>query len=165
MYTRAELEKAFGDYQQTGKEAAATHDWNAWADQFTENATYVEHLYGTFTGREAIRAWITKTMTTFPGVRMPIFPVTWSVLDPERGWIVCEILNRMEDPGDGSVHEAANLTVLHYAGDGLWSREEDVYNPATFMTMIQEWCRRAEELGTLPDDARSWLAAVARRGS
>lgn len=165
MFTRAQLEDAFAGYQQCGKRAAETHDWNPWADQFTEDATYVEHLYGSFSGREAIRAWITKTMTTFPGVRMPIFPVTWSVLDPDRGWVVCEIVNRMEDPGDGSVHEAANLTVLHYAGDGLWSREEDVYNPANFMTMIQGWCRRAEELGTLPDDARAWLAAVNRRGA
>lgn len=98
----------------------------------------------------------------FPGSRMPIFPVTWYVVDEERGWIVAEIMNRMEDPGDGSIHEAANLSVLHYAGDGQWSHEEDVYNPNNFMAMIQGWCRRAEELGNLPDDAQRWQAAVRR---
>jgi hypothetical protein len=156
------LDEAFTTYQQRGLEAASTHDWNAWADQFTEDATYIEHLYGSFDGREAIRSWITRTMTTFPGVRMPVFPIDWHVVDEERGWIVCSIANRMQDPGDGSVHEASNLTVLHYAGGGLWSYEEDVYNPADFMTMIQGWCRRADELGNLPDDARNWLAAVSR---
>ena len=35
----------------------------------------------------------------------------------------------MKDPGDGSVHESPNLSVLKYAGDGLWSYEEDAYNP------------------------------------
>lgn len=165
MFTRAELDEAFVVYQQRGREAATTHDWNPWADQFTEDATYIEHLYGTFDGREAIRAWITKTMTTFPGVVMPEFPVEWHVIDEQRGWIVCQIANPMPDPGDGSLHSASNLTILHYAGDGLWSYEEDVYNPADFMAMIQGWCRRAEELGTLPDDARRWLDAVSRSRS
>ena len=161
-FSREELELAFEAYQACGKRAAETHDWNPWADMFTEHATYIEHLYGTFHGREEIRPWITRTMTMFPGSRMPIFPVTWYVVDEERGWIVGEIVNRMEDPGDGSVHEAANLTVLHYAGDGQWSHEEDVYNPNTFMAMIQGWCRRAEELGNLPDDATAWQHAVRR---
>ena len=156
-YDRLELEEQFLAYQARGREAAASHDWNPWADQFTEDATYVEHLYGSFEGREAIRRWITRTMTSFPGVRMPLFPVNWHVIDTERGWVVCEVANRMEDPGDASVHEASNITILHYAGDGLWSREEDVYNPALFMSMIKSWCRRADELGTLPDDGRAWL--------
>jgi len=37
------------------------------------------------------------------------------------------------------VHQAHNLTVLHYAGDGLFSYEEDAYNPANFGTMIEAW--------------------------
>jgi hypothetical protein len=88
-------------------------------------------------------------------------PVEWHVTDEDRGWIVCQIANRMEDPGDGGVHEASNLTILHYAGEGLWSYEEDVYNPAHFLNMIQGWCRRADELGNLPNDASAWMEAVA----
>jgi hypothetical protein len=66
----------------------------------------------------------------------------------------------MEDPGDGSVHQASNITILHYAGDGQWSYEEDVYNPADFLTMLRGWRQRSEELGTLPDEAKDWFAAV-----
>jgi hypothetical protein len=163
VFSRTELKEALDAYEACGRDAAATRDWNAWAEQFTEDAVYIEHLFGEFNGREAIRGWITKTMTTFPGVRMPTFPIEWHVVDEERGWIICQIANVMEDPGDGSVHQASNLTILHYAGAGLWSREEDVYNPAHFLTMVQGWCRRAEELGTLPDDARAWRDAIARR--
>ena len=71
--------------------------------------------------------------------------------------------NRMEDPGDGSIHEAANITILHYAGDGQWSSEEDVYNPADFLTMLKGWKARCDVLGTLPDDARDWFTAMGVR--
>lgn len=162
-YTRADLEEGFAGYQRMAANAAETGDWNAWADQFTEDATYIEHLFGTFRGREAIRRWITKTMTRFPGNAMPSFPVEWCVIDEERGWVVFEVWNPMADPGDGSVHRASNISIIHYAGNGQWSYEEDVYNPADFTTMIEGWCRRAEELGRLPDDARAWREAFSAR--
>jgi uncharacterized protein (TIGR02246 family) len=139
QFTRDELEEAFAAYQQASATAGATGDWSAWADIFTEDATYVEHHYGRFEGREAIRAWITETMGTFPGNRMPEFPIDWYVIDEDKGWVVCQVENRMEDPGDGSVHEGANITILHYAGDGKWSYEEDVYNPMHFATMVKGW--------------------------
>jgi ketosteroid isomerase-like protein len=138
-WSREELEDAFDHYRQTARQAGTTGDWDRWADLFTEDATYVEHHYGTFGGREAIRRWINETMSSWPGNAMPHFPVEWYVIDEQRGWVVCQVWNRMEDPGDGSVHQAYNLTLLKYAGDGRWSYEEDVYNPATFATMIEEW--------------------------
>jgi hypothetical protein len=159
-FPREELEREFVAYQQRGEQAGAAGDWGPWADQFTDDGRYVEHAYGSFEGREAIRRWISGTMSTFPGNRMPLFPVNWYVVDEDRGWIVCEIANRMEDPGDGSIHEAVNITILHYAGDGQWSYEEDVYNPADFLTMLKGWRQRADQLGTLPDEARDWFAAV-----
>ena len=146
QFTRDELEAAIAGYQQASAQAGASGDWSAWADIFTEDATYVEHHYGRFEGREAIRAWITETMGTFPGNLMPEFPIDWYVVDEDRGWIVCQVENRMQDPGDGTIHQGANITILHYAGDGKWSYEEDVYNPAHFVTMLQGWQRRVDEL-------------------
>jgi uncharacterized protein (TIGR02246 family) len=138
-WSRDELEAAFARYQERGAVAGRTGDWSQWADQFTEDATYIEHHYGTFNGREAIRAWITKVMAGYPGNQMPEFPIEWYVIDTERGWVVCQVWNRMADPGDGSIHQAYNFTLLKYAGDDQWSFEEDVYNPAHFGTMVQEW--------------------------
>jgi hypothetical protein len=145
-WTRHELEQAFANYQGVALRAGTTGDWNAWADLFTEDATYVEHLFGTLGGREAIRRWITTTMTTFPGNAMPHFPIEWYVIDEERGWVVCQVWNRMADPGDGSVHQAYNFTLLKYAGDGLWSYEEDIYNPSKFAEMLERWQARKAEL-------------------
>lgn len=146
-WSREELDRAFAEYQETAQRAATSGDWGPWAALFTEDAEYVEHLYGTMHGREAIRAWITETMAAYPGSDMDAFPIEWSIVDDERGWIVCQVWNRMRDPGDGSVHQAYNFTLLKYAGDGRWSYEEDIYNPAHFATMIGAWEQRRAELG------------------
>jgi hypothetical protein len=156
-WTRAELAEAFEHYQAQVDKAAATGDWDLFAELFAEDATYDEHAYGHFDGREQIRAWIHQTMTTFPGNAMVGFPPRWSTIDEDKGWVVCDIRNVMRDPGDGSVHEASNITILRYAGDGLWANEEDVYNPAHFLTMVQQWCQVAEAHGTLPGDARGFI--------
>jgi len=71
-------------------------------------------------------------MSEWPNSEMKEFPHDWCICDEERGWWVCRIENRFEDPGDGEVYEEHNITVLHYAGDHQWSYEEDAYNPANF---------------------------------
>ena len=138
-FSRAELEVAFDNYRRLAREAGASGDWNAWADQFSEDATYIEHLFGTFGGREAIRRWITTTMAQPPNREMKFFPVEWYVIDEDKGWVVAQIWNRMADPGDGSLHQAYNFTLLKYAGNLQWSYEEDIYNPQPFQTMIRGW--------------------------
>lgn len=163
MFSRAELEAAFEHYQATVRRAAAERDWTLFAGLFTADASYNEHAYGRFGGRPAIAQWVVRTMTTFPGNAMVAFPATWHILDPERGWIVCEIQNVMPDPGDGSLHQSPNLTILHYAGNNEFSYEEDVYNPARFMQMVAGWAAVADAHGRLPADAGPWLAKYGTR--
>jgi hypothetical protein len=146
-WSRDELEKAFETYLEAGARAGASGDWTEWPEIFTEDATYIEHHFGTFHGRDEIRTWITQTMAQFPGNEMDAFPPSWYVVDEERGWVICEILNRMKDPGDGSIHEGTNITILKYAGDGKWASEEDVYNPARFIEMVKTWSERKQALG------------------
>lgn len=145
-WSRDELEEAFAHYQEVALAAGTSGDWNLFADLFTEDATYVEHHYGTFGGREAIRTWITTTMGTWPATEMPFFPIEWYVIDEARGWVVCQVWNRMADPGDGSVHQAYNFTLLKYAGNHRWSYEEDIYNPALFGTVMKGWITRKKAL-------------------
>lgn len=158
-WPRDELESAFQHYQDEVDRIAGSGDWGRFADLFAEDATYHEHAYGHFTGREEIRRWIISTMTSFPGSEMPRFPIEWYVVDEERGRIVCEVWNDLVDPGDGERHGASNLTILTYGGDGLWSHEEDVYNPATFLRATKRWAAVADQHGRLSDEGRSWLAA------
>ena len=117
-WSRDELEAAFANYQAVALAAGTSGDWNPWADLFTEDATYVEAHYGRFGGREAIRRWITTTMAEYPNNEMPHFPIDWYLIDEDRAWVVCKVWNRMQDPGDGSIHQEYNLTLLKYAGVG-----------------------------------------------
>ncbi len=145
-YSRDEIEQAFETFQERALEAGTSGNWDRWAECFTEDATYVEHLYGTFGGREAIRKWITTTMSSYPNNQMKYFPIEWYVIDEERGWVVAQVWNRMEDPGDGSLHQAHNFSLLKYAGHGKWSYEEDIYNPEHFKTMVKGWLERKKSL-------------------
>jgi len=138
-YTRQEIEGAFAEFQAAAVEACATGDWTRWSDCFTEDAHYYEHHYGHFEGRARIRDWITATMAEPVNRDMVSFPIDWYVVDEERGWIICAVWNVMADPGDGSVHREVNWTKLHYAGDGRFDYEEDLYNPLEFGTMITGW--------------------------
>ena len=146
-WTRDELEEAFDAYQKTALAAGMSCNWREWADMFTEDATYVEHHYGEFGGREAIYNWIQKTMEEPINREMKFFPIDWYTIDEDRGWIIAKVCNRMSDPGDGSIHQEHNITILRYAGNMKWSYEEDVYNPAHFGQMIKGWmkCKSACE--------------------
>ncbi|MGV0796275.1 nuclear transport factor 2 family protein, partial [Mycolicibacterium elephantis] len=62
QWSREEIEDAFHRYEQAVVEIGDTWNWSAYADQFTEDATYVEHAMGNMTGREPIREWIVSTM-------------------------------------------------------------------------------------------------------
>jgi hypothetical protein len=138
-WDRAELQRAHDNYVKVANESGRTGDWRPWTELFTEDAEYVEHLFGTFVGREQIYEWISKTMAEWPNTEMTMFPHDWCVCDEERGWWICQIENRFNDPGDGQVHESANITILKYAGDMRFSSEEDVYNPANFAPAVKNW--------------------------
>ena len=138
-WSRDELEQAHQHYIETANRCAASGEWRDWAHLFTDDAVYLEHTFGTFHGPQEIYAWIAPLMAQWPNRLMNSFPHSWCVCDEERGWWVCRIENRMQDPGDGSVHQAHNITVLHYAGDMQFSYEEDAYNPAAFGPMIESW--------------------------
>ncbi len=134
-----EIDEAFAKFRAAALKGAKTGNWRDWANCFTEDVTYFEHHYGRFWGRETVYEWITKTMTGFPTDEMTAFPVRWYSIDVDKGWVFAEVMNRMSDLGDGKMYEEPNLTILHYAGDGLFSYEEDAYNPANMGTMIKAW--------------------------
>ena len=161
-FPRTELSDAFEVFEQTVARAAETRDWDPWVGQYTDDVEYVEHAAGTMRGREEVRAWIAKTMTTFPGSVMTSFPSLWTVIDERSGRIICELDNPMKDPGDGTIISATNISIVTYAGDGLWCRQEDIYNPLRFVQAGMKWCKKAQRLGTLTDDAAEWMKRYER---
>ena len=154
------LQAAFDRYVAQVEQISVSRDWSAFADMFAEDATYCEHAYGDFTGREEIREWVTKTMTGFPATEMIAFPPAWSILDLSTNRVICEVRNIMRDPGDGSVHEASNITILTFDDEGNLIHEEDIYNPQKFADMTRDWCRVAAAHGTLSEAGQKMLTAL-----
>lgn len=127
-FSRDELEQALAHYTGVVEECTRSGDWGPFADLFTEDCTYIEHAYGIFEGREAVRTWIVDVMRPFPHMR---FPTDWIAYDEDSGAIVLGIRNVLDHPTEpGEEFGFPNVTRLVYAGDGLFSSEEDVYNPA-----------------------------------
>ncbi len=157
LFSREELSAAFQQFEATVARAAETRDWDIWVEHYTPDVEYVEHAAGTMKGREQVRNWIHATMTTFPGSHMTAFPSLWSVIDESTGRIICELDNPMVDPGDGSVISATNISIITYAGENQWCRQEDIYNPLRFLAAGMKWCRKARQLGTLDADAARWM--------
>jgi hypothetical protein len=138
-FTRAEIQSAFDHYVAAASEAGRTGDWRPWVECFTPDVQYIEHHFGEFRGREVLLEWISSTMSVWPFTQMQQFPWDWYTIDADQGWVVGQIENRFVDPGDGKTYQTANWTRLVYAGDGLFSSEEDVYNPARFAPMVEAW--------------------------
>ena len=141
-FSREEIDAEFEKYKDRARLAVSSGDWDQWADQFTEDARYYEHHYGRFNGREEIRAWIKGVMQPFPTME---FPYEWHMVDGNR--LVFFVQNRLPDPTGGDAHfDVPTLCVLHYAGDGQWSYEEDCYNPREFPDVVMAWVAAGGQL-------------------
>lgn len=120
-FAREEVEAAFRRYWTIG---ALNEDWERWPDIFTEDVLYVERIYGTMRGRDAVRAWIRKLMINNHHVHAVL---DWYLIDGHR--VVINMLNRYYNPAPGGEPlDFAGITVLHYAGDGLFNYEEDYWD-------------------------------------
>ncbi len=103
----------------------------------------MEHHLGTFRGREAIRAEIVKTMAAAPPME---FPVEWHVVEGSR--VVFYPWQVFPDPAGGSeVYRFGCVTILEYAGDGLWSYQEDLYNPREAEEVVTRWLAAGGKIG------------------
>jgi hypothetical protein len=118
-------------------------DWSAFCDRFTEDAVYVEHALGTYIGREAIREWLVPVMAPLQGWT---YPIRWHLVGDDR--VVHYWDNVMPTPeGDDGTYAFSGLTILDYAGDGLWSREEDVYNEVEMRAVLDAWLAAGGRFG------------------
>ena len=139
-FDRAEVEAAYQNFVAVGDSG----DWNAWADLHSEDCVWVERHLGTFEGREAIRKAILEVMKPVP---MMVFPVEWHVIEGNR--VVYYPWQVMPDPKGGDAdYRFGCVTILEYAGDGLFSRQEDLYNPREGQAVIQSWIEAGGKLAT-----------------
>jgi ketosteroid isomerase-like protein len=123
MPETTEVEREFRRYFMTGP---VLEDWQAWAGLFTDDATYFDHFYGTFTGPAEITRFLEGTMGAAPQVYSPL---VWYVVDGNR--VAYKVLNRADNPRPGGQPiDFPSYQFIEYAGGGRWRSEEDVWIPA-----------------------------------
>jgi hypothetical protein len=134
--SRGEIEDAFAEYQRRVRAG----DWAAWSDLFVDNAVYLEHEFGTFYGRAAIRDWIVEMMSDAAGMT---FPVEWHVIEDER--VIWYTWNQFPQlPGRAaSDFQFATVSILQYASGGRWASQEDLYNAKEAEAVAAEYMQAA----------------------
>ena len=121
-------------------------DWTGLGDLFTEDASYLDSVYGWSHGLPAIRAFLEESMRGLDDWSFPIHAVAY---DTEHGMILTHWVNRL--PGtrpDGTFYEVPGASVLTYAGNGRISRQMDLFDTAWMMRTIKEWV--TDHDGALP---------------
>jgi hypothetical protein len=117
-FSREEIEEAYRHYVLTG---LVGEDWVAWSQLFTDDATYLDHFYGTFHGPAEIQKFLESTMSFAPHVYSVL---EWYNIDGTQ--IVYKVWNRADNPKPGGpAIEFPSLQIIRYAGNGKWSSEED----------------------------------------
>jgi hypothetical protein len=132
-----EVEREFRRYFMTGP---VLEDWHAWAHLFTDDATYFDHFYGTFTGPEEISRFLEGTMGAAAQVYSPLL---WYVVDGNR--VAYKVFNRADNPEPGAPPiDFPSYQFIEYAGDGKWRSEEDVWIPAEMKLFAKRYAAAAD---------------------
>jgi hypothetical protein len=151
-HPREELEQAFRKYWRTG---AVGEDWSAWADLFTEDAVYVEHVLGNMRGRAAIRAWIEPIMESYCELYTAY---EWHMVDERLGRVVVYMQNRRDHPSGNGTIDFPGITILDYAGGGLWSREEDFWALPAAQASVEAYAQACADFDPDHKEKRTRLA-------
>ena len=116
---------------------AGKQAWSSLADFFTEDAVYCDPAWGRVEGRENIRVFFEKSMKRLTGHGWST-PEKWTMTDGHR--LVSQWDQILGHKEDGTPWFVPGLSILYYAGDGLFCYSHDMLN----MTHIGETMRAME---------------------
>jgi hypothetical protein len=121
-FSRREVEDAFAHWWQVGN---AAERWTDWTHLYVPDVEYHDYFWGPLRGHAEVDVWINAVMKGVP----EIYGVyEWHVVDGDT--VVFKVQNRRDNPDDEGppYFDFPGLSVLRYAGDGLWASEEDYWD-------------------------------------
>lgn len=153
-HERAEIEATIERYLELRRSAIAGDiAWNELSQVFTDDAVFVDSMWGRHQGVDSLVAFLDASMS---GLEEWDFPHYWHAIDGDK--VFLRWSNRL--PGalpDGSPIDNMGMSYLEYAGDGKFSYEEDMYSESHLMqTMQQSTWRPGADMGAPPAD-RTWV--------
>ena len=99
--------------------------WSKLADFFVEDAAYIDPAWGRIEGREAIRDFFERSMAGLTGYGWST-PENWTMVDGPR--LVSQWDQVLGHKEDGSPWLVPGLSILYYAGNGLFCYSHDMLN-------------------------------------
>ena len=134
-FSREEILATYDRYVATRDRVEAGElPWQALADFFTDDASFVDPAWGRVQGRAAIEKFLEESMAGLEGWS---FPREWTAVEGNR--LVSAWQNRL--PGerpDGTPYQALGISILEYAGDGRFRSEVDVLNMVHVTELIRD---------------------------
>ncbi|MBT4520216.1 MAG: nuclear transport factor 2 family protein [Halieaceae bacterium] len=136
---------------------AGVHGWDELADFFTDDAVYIDPAWGRQETREGIRQFFVKSMAGLTGHGWSS-PEQWIMVDGHR--VVSQWNQVMGEKEDGGQWSVPGLSILYYAGDGLFCYSHDYLNMKavgeTFKAM--QWLPPADF--NMPPQKPEWSTAL-----
>lgn len=99
--------------------------WADLADFFTEDAAYIDPAWGRIEGREGIRDFFVTSMEGLTGHGWET-PENWTMAAGHR--LVSQWDQILGKQDDGTPWMVPGLSILYYAGDGLFCYSHDMLN-------------------------------------
>ena len=134
-FTQQEVLEAYRSYANTRQRIDAGELWwDSLGRHFTRDAVFVDPAWGRVDGLDNIIQFFIDSMR---GLEDWTFPLEWQAVDGDyllTGW-----QNRL--PGqrpDGTLFQVPGMSRLRYAGDGLFSYEQDLINMVHMLEVMKE---------------------------
>lgn len=146
-FPREEIDAAFAHYWSLG---GAGERWDEFADLYTPDAILIDRVTeGVKRGRQEIRDYLNHVMQG----EMPALYTVYDWHTIEGNCVSNGMINRFDNPDpDGAPLDFAGVTIQVYAGDGLWSYQEDYYSWEGMQRVLAEYKRLCAQFD--PDHPR-----------
>ena len=140
VFPREEIDEAFQHYWRLG---GAGERWSEFADLYTEDAVLIDRVIeGVKNGRQEIREYLDLVMNN----EMPALYTVYDWHTIQGNCVSNGMVNRFDNPKPGGPPlDFFGVTIQVYAGDGLWSFQEDYYSWEGMQRVRSEYARLCEE--------------------
>ncbi|MEZ4331620.1 MAG: nuclear transport factor 2 family protein [Myxococcota bacterium] len=126
---------------------AGRRSWASLGDFFTEDAVYIDPAWGRIDGREAIRDFMEKSMAGLTGYGWST-PENWIMVEGPR--VVSQWDQVLGEDAEGRPWVVPGLSILYYAGDGLFCYSHDMLNMTHIGQVMRDMGWRPPKTFNLP---------------
>ena len=136
-----------------------TARWSAMADYFTEDAVYIDPAWGRQEGRETIRDFFERSMAGLTGYGWSS-PERWTMVEGHR--LVSQWDQVLGEKPDGGQWIVPGLSILYYAGDGLFCYSHDYLNMRHVGEVLKAMAWKPPPEFNMPPAEPVWDTAMPR---